>query len=212
MIVDSVARPAPEAAPPPRHSAVEDLVSLVTGAFLASLGLFLIDTAGAVTGGTAGVGLLLGHALPVPFAAVYVAVNSPFLLLAGLRKGWGFAVRSVVATVLVTAFLLLHPHAMSVSALEPVYGALVGNLSAGVGMLILFRHRASLGGFNVVALLAQERLGWRAGYVQLALDACVLALSALVLPAGTVLVSVAGALVVNLVLAMNHRPGRYLGA
>jgi hypothetical protein len=35
--------------------------------------------------------------------------------------------------------------------------------------------------------------------------------SALIAPATTVLYSAAGALILNLVLAMNHRPGRYLG-
>jgi hypothetical protein len=46
--------------------------------------------------------------------------------------------------------------------------------------------------------------------VQLGLDACVVASSALVAPVGTVLYSALGAVVLNLVLAMNHRPGRYL--
>ena len=78
-------------------------------------------------------------------------------------------------------------------------------------MLILFRHRSSLGGFNTLALLVQERYGWRAGYVQLALDATVVAASfALVSPA-MVALSALGAVVVNLVLALNHRPDRYLG-
>ncbi|WP_331272024.1 YitT family protein [Motilibacter aurantiacus] len=213
MSTETVERPvalSPEAEPQLRHTAVENVAGLVTGSFLASLGLFLIDRADAVTGGTAGVSLLLDRVLPVPFAVVFLATNLPFILLAGMRKGWGFAARSVTATGLLAAFSLLHPRAVELESLAPAYGTLVGNLAAGVGMLILFRHRASLGGFNVVALLAQERLGWRAGYVQLGLDTAVLALSALALPAGTVLLSVAGAVVLNVVLAMNHRPGRYL--
>jgi hypothetical protein len=47
--------------------------------------------------------------------------------------------------------------------------------------------------------------------VQLGCDAVVLLLSVLVVPPLVLLLSVAGAVVLNLVLAVNHRPGRYLG-
>jgi uncharacterized membrane-anchored protein YitT (DUF2179 family) len=76
---------------------------------------------------------------------------------------------------------------------------------------MLFRHHASLGGLNVLALWLQERHGWRAGRVQMALDcAIVVAALALVEPARVAL-SVLGAVALNLVVAVNHRPGRYLG-
>jgi uncharacterized membrane-anchored protein YitT (DUF2179 family) len=190
---------------------VDDAAGLVTGVVLASLGLSLLRASGAVTGGTAGASLALAHALPVSFGAVFVVVTVPFLLLAVRRKGWAFTLHSVVAVVGVSALSQLHPHLLAVTRFEPLYGAVVGNLALGLAILILFRHGSSLGGFNVVALVAQERHGWRAGYVQLGLDAAVVAASALIAPAGTVLLSALGAVVLNLVLAMNHRPGRYLG-
>lgn len=196
----------------PPHSRVDDGAGLLTGVVLASLGLALLRASGAVTGGTAGAALVLAHLLPVPFGAVFVAVTVPFMLLAVRRKGWPFTLRSVLAVTLVSALSQLHPHLVSLTRVAPLYGAVVGNLALGLAILILFRHRSSLGGFNVVALVAQERRGWRAGYVQLGLDAAVVAASALVAPARTVLWSALGAVVLNLVLAMNHRPGRYLGA
>ena len=149
--------------------------------------------------------------MPLPFAAIFIAVNVPFVMLAATRKGWNFALRSVAAVALVSGLSLLHPHTVTIGQLAPAYGALVGNLLAGIGILVLFRHHASIGGFSVIGLLSQERIGWRAGYVQFVLDALVIAVSALIAPATTVLYSAAGALILNLVLAMNHRPGRYLG-
>lgn len=196
---------------PPRHTALEDVLAVGVGALLVSLGIYLLETAGAVTGGAPGLALLLGHVVPVPFAVVYAVVSVPFMVLAAARLGLAFAGRSVVAVAAVAAFSLVHPYALSVSAVSPVYGTLVGNLAIGVGLLVLFRHRSSLGGFGVLALLAQERLGWRAGWVQLALDATVVLAAAGVAPAGTVLLSVVGAALLNVVIALNHRPGRYLG-
>lgn len=195
----------------PRHTAVEDVVAVATGAFLVSFGVYLLETAGAVTGGAPGLALLVGQVLPLPFAAVYALVSVPFLLLAAVRLGPAFTARSVVAVAAVAGFSLVHPAALDVAFLSPVYGTLVGNLAVGVGLLVLFRHRTSLGGFGVLALLAQERFGWRAGWVQLSLDGAVVLAAAGVAPLRTVLVSAVGAVLLNLVIALNHRPGRYLG-
>jgi uncharacterized membrane-anchored protein YitT (DUF2179 family) len=106
----------------------------------------------------------------------------------------------------------LHPAALGTLDIDPVYGVLGGNLLAGVGLLILFRHQSSLGGFNIMALLLQEKLGWRAGYVQMVLDVAIVLSSLALVPPLLVLLSAAGATLLNLVLALNHRPGRYLGA
>lgn len=95
--------------------------------------------------------------------------------------------------------------------LDPIYGVFAGNLLAGVGLLILFRHGSSVGGVNIVALLLQERTGFRAGWTQMTLDVLVVLFSLLVLPWPTVLLGAAGAVVMSVVLAMNHREGRYIG-
>jgi uncharacterized membrane-anchored protein YitT (DUF2179 family) len=95
--------------------------------------------------------------------------------------------------------------------LNPVYATLVGNLLTGVGMLMVFRHRSSLGGLNTLALIVQDKVGWRAGYVQLAMDVTIIAASLSVVPLANVLLSAGGAALLNVVLALNHRPGRYLG-
>ena len=194
-----------------RHTVVEDVLGLLTGTFLASFGLFLLTSSDAVTGGTAGLALLLSYATAVPFGIVFFAVNVPFFALALWKKGWVFTLRTLVAVALVSVFSSLHPLVLDVGRIDPVYGILCGNLIIGVGLLIIFRHKASLGGFNILALLLQERRGWRAGYVQMVLDvAVVLAAFTVVSPSGVAL-SAVGAALLNVVLALNHRPGRYLG-
>ena len=77
-------------------------------------------------------------------------------------------------------------------------------------MLILFRHRASLGGLNVLVLYLQERLGWRAGKVQMAMDSLIVLGALWVTDEQRVALSVLGAVVLNLTLTINHRPGRYM--
>lgn len=195
-----------------RHSRLEDAVAILLGTYVASFGVFLLHTSGAVTGGTAGLALLLGYALHLPFGAVFAVLNLPFLALALRTRGAAFTVRTTICIALIAAWAFLHPVAVPVLRLPPLYGTLTGDLLIGIAMLMLFRHGASLGGLNTVALLAQDRLGWSAGRVQLCFDGAIVLLSLLVVPWPVVLVSAAGAVVLNLVLVMNHRPGRYLGA
>lgn len=196
---------------PLAHGWVEDIFGLLSGTFVASLGIYLLHSAHAVTGGTAGLSLLISYGTSWSFSVVYVLVNLPFLALAVRRKGWEFTIRTLLSITLVSAFALIHPLAMPELKVNATYAVVVGNLLAGMGMLILFRHKASLGGLNTVALLAQERFGWRAGYVQLALDATIIVCSLTIVSPALIGLSAAGAVVLNLVLALNHRPGRYLG-
>jgi uncharacterized membrane-anchored protein YitT (DUF2179 family) len=190
---------------------VEDILGLLVGVTVVSFGLFILKAGSAVTGGTAGLSLLVSYLAPVPFPVLFIAINLPFFLLAIRGKGWVFTLRSGGAIVLVSVLSGVHPLFLPVAHLDPFYAAVVGNVLCGVGILILFRHRASLGGFNIVALILQDRFGLRAGYVLMAVDTVVVLVSLVAVPPLNVLVSALGAVLLNLILALNHRPGRYLG-
>jgi uncharacterized membrane-anchored protein YitT (DUF2179 family) len=63
---------------------------------------------------------------------------------------------------------------------------------------------------GIVALMIQDRTGFRAGWSQLLFDAVLFALALLVLEPAKVALSALGAVVLNLVIAINHRPERYM--
>jgi uncharacterized membrane-anchored protein YitT (DUF2179 family) len=199
------------APPPPPHSSVDDAQGLLTGTLVVALALLLLRQAGLVTGGTAGIALVLHYALGLPFGVAFFAINVPFYALAWRRMGRAFTLKTLAAVALLSGLSELLPRLMALQALEPVFAALGGGVLAGVGLLILFRHRASLGGLNVLVLWLQERRGWRAGRVQAAIDVAILLAASPWLGAGQLLLSVLGALALNFVLAVNHRPGRYVG-
>ena len=205
--VDAVALPEPTM----RHGLFEDAFGLLSGTFVASLGIYLLKAAHAVTGGTAGLSLLVSYGTGWSFGVLFFLINLPFFALALRTKGLDFSVRTLVSIALVSGFASVHPLMLPLPELNPVYATGVGNLLAGVGMLMVFRHRSSLGGLNTLALIVQDRTRWRAGYVQLVFDVAIIALSLLVVPPENVLLSAVGAVVLNIVLALNHRPGRYLG-
>lgn len=193
------------------HTLADDVLGILTGTFAASLGLHLLNASEAVTGGTAGLSLLLGYATAWPFWVLFAVINIPFAILAIWQKGWNFTLRTVISIGLVSGFSVLHQQLFVIAELQPLYGTLAGNLLAGIGMLILFRHRSSVGGIHVIGLVIQDRTGFRAGWTLMVFDVAIILLALLVVPWPNVLMSAVGAVLLNLVLALNHRPGRYIG-
>ncbi|HSX74007.1 MAG TPA: YitT family protein [Shinella sp.] len=199
------------AARPERHSAYEDAIAIVVGTMFMALGVVIYTKAVLLAGSTAGLALLLQYASGVGFWWLFFAINLPFYILAVRKLGWAFTLRTFAAVTLVSVFTRLTSDLVSFSHLDPLYAAIMGGALSGTGLLILFRHRTGLGGINVLAIYLQDRFGIRAGYFQLAVDLAILAAAAFVIPPDRLALSVLGAVVVNMTLAINHRPGRYLG-
>lgn len=206
------AQPAVTSAPAAvvHHRPHEDVQALVTGTLFVALGVVMFGQAGLLTGGTAGIAFLLHYRTGVDFSLAFFLVNLPFYLFAWRRMGAEFTLKTFAAVALLSLFAYLLPHGLAFETLSPVLSAVLGGLLCGAGMLMLFRHHASLGGMNVLVLYLQERMGWRAGTVQMAID-CLILLGALwVADWQRVALSVLGAVALNMTLAINHRPGRYM--
>jgi uncharacterized membrane-anchored protein YitT (DUF2179 family) len=197
---------------PLRHSLFEDIQALAAAALLGSLGLGLLKSAGLITGGTVGLAFLAHYASGVPLGGLLFAINVPFMAFAWFKLGRVFALKTLCAIALLAVATDLLPRVVDIGGLNPVYAAIMGGLLAGVSMIILFRHEASLGGLNIIVHWLQERFGWRAGYLQLAIDAAIIGASLALVPVERILISLLGAAVLNLTLAINHRPGRYMAA
>lgn len=192
------------------HSRLEDTLAIVMGTLMVSFGVIMLKQAGALTGSTAGIAFLVSYLTPLSFGSAFFLINLPFYWLAVRRMGWEFTLKTFCAVGLVSLFTHLHPLFVHFSALNPFYATLFGNVVMGIGFIVLFRHKASLGGINILALWLQARFGLRAGKLQMAVDTCVVLASLFVVSLPMLLASVAGAVVLNLIIAMNHRPGRYM--
>jgi uncharacterized membrane-anchored protein YitT (DUF2179 family) len=193
-----------------RHQPYEDVQAMLTGTLFVAFGVVMFGQVGLITGGTPGIAFLIHYATGWNFGLVLFLVNVPFYALAWRRMGRAFTLKTCVAVALLSGFVNLLPKVVNFQAWSPAFTAVMGGLLMGVGILMLFRHRASLGGFNVLALFLQDRFGWRAGRVQMALDASILLCSLTLVAWPLVALSVLGAVMLNQTLATNHRTGRYV--
>lgn len=192
------------------HGPLADAQGIFFGALMAAFGLMMLTHMGLVTGQTAGLAVLIGYATGLPFAAVFFVVNLPFYWLGLRRMGLVFTLKTFAAVGLLSGLSVVLPQVVTFDRIHPGVGVVLFGMITGAGLLALFRHGASLGGVGIVALYLQDRFGWRAGLTQLAVDACVFAAALAVIPPAQVGWSLLGAVVLNLVIAVNHRRDWYV--
>ena len=194
----------------PQHSLAEDILAIFIGTLFVSFGLAMYKQAGLLTGSTAGLAFLIYYVTKLPFGAVFFAINLPFYYLAFRRMGWRFTAKTFCAVALVSVLAEVHVRFIHFSLVDTFYTAVFGGLLMGVGFIVLFRHGASLGGVNILALYLQDSVGIRAGKLQMAVDLAILLASFFVVNLTALVASVIGAVALNLVIWMNHRRGRYV--
>lgn len=205
--------PSPPASPspPPRHSLFDDLQALLVAPLFVAFGVALFQQAGLLSGGIVGVAFLLHYLLDWPLPWLLFGINLPFYAFALRAMGPGFTLKTFATVGLLSAYAALLPLLIEFTRVDRLFAAIMGGFMIGVGLLIIVRHKASLGGIGVLALYWQSRRGWAAGKVQMLADALILVAGLLMRDPTSVALSIVGALALNLVLAVNHKSGRYMG-
>jgi uncharacterized membrane-anchored protein YitT (DUF2179 family) len=194
-----------------RHNLFEDAQSILVAPLFMAFAVLLFRHAGLLTGGTVGVAFLIHYASGWPMGAVVFAVNLPFYIFAIRAMGWAFAIKTFIAVSLLAIYTETLPALVSLHTINPLFAAIMGGFMAGISLLMLVRHKASLGGLGVLAIYLQNTRGWRAGKVQMAADFVIVGAALLVRDPLSVGLSIVGALALNLVIGVNHKSGRYMG-
>ncbi len=194
------------------HTVLEDAYGLVAGVLFAAIGIAMLKAAGLVTGGVAGIALLLSYVVAQPVGVLFMAINLPFFLFAYLSMGLRFAVKSVLGSVLIMGLLQLIPHAFILNYVHPAFAALIGGTLCGMGVLAFARHGAGLGGTGIVTMWLHKKFGINPGRSQLAIDGVILAVSLTVVSPNLVGWSALSGVALSAMMITWHKPGRYEGS
>lgn len=201
----------PDTPEPLAHSWLDDGHALMAGALFVALGLTMFSHAGLLTGGVAGVAFLVSYATGWSLALCFFGFSLPFFWLSWHRLGREFTLKSFGSVVLVSACTAVAPRVVRFELLDPWVASVLGGFLIGFGLLALLRHRASVGGVNILAQWLQQSRGLSAGKIQMSVDVLVVLAAFFVVPPQRVLQSVVGAVAIGAILTLNHKPGRYLG-
>lgn len=196
--------------PADRHSAFEDIQGILIGAALVALSIQFLRASDLFTGQIAGLALILSYPTEYSFGFLFFMMNLPFYALALWQIGWRFTLKSLVAVTVMSVLADSLPLVLTINDLPDWLGAAMFGLLAGVGLLSLFRHGATLGGVGIVALWLQDTRGIKAGNTQLTFDICVFAGALWLFPWQSVAWSLLGAVILNGIMTINHRRDRYI--
>jgi uncharacterized membrane-anchored protein YitT (DUF2179 family) len=193
-----------------RHTPLEDVQGILIGATLVALSIQFLRASELFTGQIAGLALIGSYASGYSFGVLFFLINLPFYFLAVTQIGWTFTLKSIAAVTLMSTLADVLPFVLTINTLPDWLGAALFGVLAGVGLLSLFRHGATLGGVGIVALWLQDTRGIKAGNTQLAFDLCVFTLALFLFPWQAVAWSLFGAVILNGIMTVNHRRDRYI--
>lgn len=194
---------------PNQHSLTEDLFALITASALVSLGIFFLEAAGLLAGGTTGLALILSEVTHSSFGVWFFACNLPFYYLAWNYIGKRFTINTFISVSIIS---LCTDHLSSVlqfQTIDPIYASVIAGLLVGTGMLVMFRHSSSLGGFGILSLFLQQKFNVPAGKTMMTVDLIIMGISFFIVSIQLVLLSAVAVAFVSFVLILNHKPYRY---
>lgn len=180
-----------------------DIQGLFISVLLMVLGILLLKSCGLVTGQTAGLALLLSYAFNLSFGSLLFILSIASLWLAYKARGLNFTCRSLAVIFCVSYGTPLIGKFITFDTLDPLLAALFSGCALGVGVMGTFRHNASIGGLGLVALVVEQKTGFRTGYFQILIDAAIFTASLFVLSPANVFYSFLAALMMGAVVAFN---------
>ncbi|QWT42813.1 YitT family protein [Dickeya dadantii] len=193
------------------HTLKDDVYGLMLGVMFIAIGLNLLKLSGMITGGIAGIALLLSYFVPLSIGVLFILANIPFMVFCYFSMGRAFTLKTLIVNIALSAATQAVPGLLTINYIHPLFSALVGGTFLGMGILSLARHNASVGGTGVVTLWLYKRFNINAGKSQMLLDILVFAVSIFTMPAHLLLWSALSALAMNAMLMNWHKPGRYQG-
>lgn len=193
------------------HTLFEDAYALLAGVLFAVIGMVLLKSAGLVTGGVAGISLLVSYVIPLPVGVLFTLINIPFFMFGLVTMGRRFTFKSLLGSVMIMGLLQMMPHAMSIGYVNPAFAAVAGGTLCGMAILAFARHGAGVGGTGIITLWLQKKYGINAGRTQILIDSAILVVSTTVVAPERAAWSALSAIAMSGMVMAWHRPGRYVG-
>lgn len=140
---------------------IKDYLMITIGLALYAVGLIgFIKPGGIVTGGLAGIALLVEYATEggIPMQSTYFVVNCFLLLFALKILGFKFLIKTIYGVVVLTAFLTIAPKLILTPLLpsEPILSGVIGGMMCGAGIGLVFNANGSTGGTDIIVAVINK--------------------------------------------------------
>ncbi|MGN0352300.1 MAG: YitT family protein [Roseburia sp.] len=147
-----------------KRSVWMDYICIVIGTGLIAMSVQCVyDPINLVTGGFSGLAIIIKAVTEqffeggIPLWLTNIVLNAPVFLIAYFVKGKKFIGRTLVGTILLSAWLYVIP-SIDLTQSDYTLAAIFGGVIGGTGMGMVLMSRATTGGTDMVAALIQHKL------------------------------------------------------
>lgn len=191
------------------------MIALGTALTAAAFGLIVLPQ-GLAAGGITGLSVLLSRVMPLPVSAIVFVLNAGLFLLGWACVGRDFAFKTLLVSLLFPVLLELFQRLDLLAELsaDPLISSLLagGMLGFGTGLVLL--GNGSCGGFDILGVVLNKKLGVPVSLVMFLCDGAVLIAQALKLgilnTVYGVLVILVSSFTINRVLTNGKEEGQML--
>jgi len=156
------------------HGEIKRMLFIFSGSLLLALGVVLFFVGNNITtGGSPGMALLLHHITGYSIGSMLLLYNLILLLIGMKYLGKGFALRTVMAIVMIAFFVDFFTKVIPLQSVtgEMFLATLFGGLVIGFGVGLILRGDASAGGSTIIAKIVAAHSEIKPSQVILLIDA-----------------------------------------
>lgn len=168
---------------------IGDWILIILGAACASYGLnaYLVPN-NFFDGGISGVALLIHEIYHFDLSALIILLNLPIIILSYFGTSKGFAVKTIVAIILLGVFLYCIPY--PVATHDKVLVAVFGGFFIGLGSGLAIRGGCALDGSEILAMYTIKKTSFTISEIILAINILIFSVAALKFGLETALYSI----------------------
>ena len=169
---------------------VKTYLIMFMGLLLFSLGLTVFLIPAEITGGgISGIGALLYFVTGIPAGITYLAVNSILVVLAIVKLGTNFGTKTLINMLIISLLLTVFQKYLTKPLINDKFlSAVLGGISGGLGLGLVFSQGGSTGGTDIIAMLVTKYRRISPGRVIMYCDVLIIASSWFVFHSAEVLV------------------------
>jgi uncharacterized membrane-anchored protein YitT (DUF2179 family) len=151
-------------------------VFIILGSLILSLavvGFFVPNQV--ITGGTAGLALLLHYITPLTIGSLIALINLPLLIVGNKYLGKMFAIRTIITIFLISIFIDFFSQVVNLKPfiLDTTLSAIFGGIFVGVGLALVIKGNSSAGGSTILARIISSKTEIKPGQVILIIDSII---------------------------------------
>ena len=139
-----------------RKRLITDSIYIIFGVILIVIGINSLMLPNKITtGGVAGIATIIYYLFKIDLGITIFLINLPLFIIAIIKLGVKFSLKTIITTVLLSVFLDLFK--FQVTGVDLFISSIFGGLLVGLGISFIFKAEASSGGSDLLAQIIHKK-------------------------------------------------------